>query len=49
MYDHARPFQDQLANRLVRRAAELREKAERLADMSSVFEVREPESSRRPG
>jgi hypothetical protein len=44
MDDHTKPFQDQLAKRLIRRAAELRAKTERLADMPIVFEVRAPAS-----
>jgi hypothetical protein len=49
MYDPATPFQDQLARRLLRRAAELRERAERLAAMSSVFDDRREDACRRRG
>lgn len=37
MYDPTTPFQDELAKRLLRRAAKLNEQADRLADASSVF------------
>ncbi|HYX47908.1 MAG TPA: hypothetical protein VE820_13950 [Sphingomicrobium sp.] len=37
MYDPTTHFQDELARRLLRRAAKLHEQADRLADASSVF------------
>jgi len=49
MDDPTTSFQDELAKRLMRRAAELHEKADRLADTSLVFEVRQPPARRRVG
>jgi hypothetical protein len=37
MYDPTTPFQDELAKRLLRRAAKLNAQADRLAEVSNVF------------
>jgi len=47
MYDPTTPFQDELAKRLLRRAAALREEADKLASQSGVFRYRQSKPARR--